>query len=624
MQRKANYTAKTFLALGAAMILFAQGAQAWWNNEWSIRKKFTIDTTSAGTEITDPLGSTVVLVRLHQGNFNFAASKEDGSDLRFVAADEKTLLPYHIEKFDSLMNEGFVWVKVPDVKPGAQTNFWMYYGNAGENVENVQDSKKTYADGVSLVQHLAEAGSPPKDSTANANNARNAGAPSEGAMIGAGLRLLGRNVITVPASDSLNITAGGSFTFSAWVKPGTLKPNSVIYSRRNGGDTLAIGLDNGIPYVEVKSAAGVQRSTPGAPISAGAWHNLAVVADGSAITIYLDGDKYSSLATALPAFSGPTRIGGDTADEASDVADGDSGFVGELDEVEVSNVAQGAGPIKFAAVSQAGGEKAAKLVAEGADEDAGSGGTMAHIMEHVSLFGEISKSLTFDGWAVIFLCTILAVVGWVISIQKLIYLNKIKKGSDEFLKQWQQISTDLTLLDHSDEQSVKSLGGKAGAKAQKLMHLSPIYHLYHLGSEEIRHRLAKSTEGKVGLSARSIQAIRATLDGGLVREVQNLNGNLIFLTIGIAGGPYLGLLGTVIGVMITFAVIAKTGQVEVNSIAPGIAGALLATVAGLAVAIPALFAYSFLSTRIKEVVNVMHMFIDEFVSKMAEFYPDSK
>jgi len=85
-----------------------------------------------------------------------------------------------------------------------------------------------------------------------------------------------------------------------------------------------------------------------------------------------------------------------------------------------------------------------------------------------------------------------------------------------------------------------------------------------------------------------MQAIRATLDGGLVREVQKLNSSLVFLTIGIAGGPYLGLLGTVIGVMITFAVIAKSGQVEVNSIAPGIAGALLATVAGLAVAIPAL------------------------------------
>ena len=98
--------------------------------------------------------------------------------------------------------------------------------------------------------------------------------------------------------------------------------------------------------------------------------------------------------------------------------------------------------------------------------------------------------------------------------------------------------------------------------------------------------------------------------------------NDIFLTIGIAGGPYLGLLGTVIGVMITFAVIAKSGQVEVNSIAPGIAGALLATVAGLAVAIPALFAYSYLSSQIKDAISDMQVFIDEMVTKIAEFYSE--
>ena len=107
----------------------------------------------------------------------------------------------------------------------------------------------------------------------------------------------------------------------------------------------------------------------------------------------------------------------------------------------------------------------------------------------------------------------------------------------------------------------------------------------------------------------------------MVHEVHRLNKGLVFLTISIAGGPYVGLLGTVMGVMITFAVIAKTGEVEVNSIAPGIASALLATVAGLIVAIPALFIYSYLSSRIKEAVSAMQVFIDEFVTKMAEYYP---
>jgi biopolymer transport protein ExbB len=163
------------------------------------------------------------------------------------------------------------------------------------------------------------------------------------------------------------------------------------------------------------------------------------------------------------------------------------------------------------------------------------------------------------------------------------------------------------------------------------MHQSPLYRLYHLGCMEVQKRIQEfkkvslnpnASKFQKGLSGRSIQAIKATLHGGLMREVQKLNSQLVYLTIGIAGGPYLGLLGTVIGVMITFAVIAKSGQVEVNSIAPGIAGALLATVAGLAVAIPCLFAYSYISTRIKDAITDMETFIDEFVAKMAEHYKE--
>jgi biopolymer transport protein ExbB len=185
------------------------------------------------------------------------------------------------------------------------------------------------------------------------------------------------------------------------------------------------------------------------------------------------------------------------------------------------------------------------------------------------------------------------------------------------------MASDLTALDHSDAESVSSLGGKAGVKAQKLMKLSPLYPIYHIGSEEIRHRMQDKKRRFNGLSARSIQAIKASLDSGLTHEMHRLSNGLIYLTISIAGGPYVGLLGTVMGVMITFAVIAKSGEVEVNSIAPGIASALLATVAGLLVAIPALFIYSYLSSRIKDAVTNMNLFIDEFITKMAEFYPPS-
>ena len=93
---------------------------------------------------------------------------------------------------------------------------------------------------------------------------------------------------------------------------------------------------------------------------------------------------------------------------------------------------------------------------------------------------------------------------------------------------------------------------------------------------------------------------------------------MVLLTICIAGGPFLGLLGTVVGVMITFAAIAAAGDVNVNAIAPGIAAALVATVAGLTVAIPALFGYNYLTSKIGELTSDMQVFIDELVTRIAE------
>jgi biopolymer transport protein ExbB/TolQ len=244
-------------------------------------------------------------------------------------------------------------------------------------------------------------------------------------------------------------------------------------------------------------------------------------------------------------------------------------------------------------------------------------------MEHVMLFGDIAKNMMFDGWIAVGICVLMVVVGWWVAFKKFKYLNSVQHANEAFLKQWSEVSTDLTVIDHGDRKSVASFGGRTSPEMQKLIEKSSIYDIYHIGSEEIRHRLEQDRTRKKGLTGRSIQAIRAALDAGLVRENHKLTDGLIYLTISIAGGPYIGLLGTVVGVMITFAVIAKSGEVDVNSIAPGIASALLATVAGLIVAIPALFMYSYLNSRIKSIVSEMQVFIDEFVAKMAEFYQGS-
>ncbi|MEI6819852.1 MAG: DUF2341 domain-containing protein [Verrucomicrobiota bacterium] len=599
----------------AAVFAFAgqlHAEDAWWNPAWTQRQKLTLDADAAA--ITDATGSTSVLVRLFDGNFQFAGAREDGSDLRFVAADGKTILPHQIERFDNLINEGFVWVKLPDVKPATKQTFHVYFGNTEATLPPAAKPTDAFDSDTSLVYHFSERATAPVDATTNGNNAATGGAAAEGSIIGSGLRLMGTAPITIPASASLEWKQNQSLTISAWVKPTAHQDKAILISRVDDKTSMRLLIDQGVPYVEVVNAGNTVRTPAGAPVAAGTWSHFALVADGKTLRLFLNGALYASVDGALPTLNSPLILGG----LATEVA-GVNGYTGEFDEFSISKTARSAGWVKLVSVNQGSSESAQRALSLGTIEGDGAG-EQSKLMEHLSLFGDIAKNMMFDGWIAIGVCTIMIVIGWTVAIRKFIYLNSIEKGTEFFLKQWKSLSTDLTALNPEDKSSVNSLGGKIDAAEQEMIEKSPLFHIYHIGSEEIRHRLDKDYNRVEGLSGRSIQAIRASLDAGLVHESHRLSDGLVYLTISIAGGPYVGLLGTVVGVMITFAIIAKSGEVNVNSIAPGIASALLATVVGLVVAIPALFIYSYLNGRIKNSLALMQVFIDEFVAKMAEFY----
>lgn len=585
----------------------------WWNAEWPLRKSVTLNLGKEGAPITEPVGTVTALVRLHEGNFQFLTAREDGSDIRFVADDGKTVLSHHIEKFDGLLNEAYVWVKVPNVEPGASQKIWLYYGNAQASKEGTP--KDSYQDGQQVVLHFGEASGTPTDFSKSALTLEGAGVPLGGALIGGGLRLTGQTAVTLQPGPGFEWSAAGEVTWSAWIKPLVLQNDAVLFSRRENGNGFVIGENQGVLYVELSNGGTKTRSVDGPPVSANVWRHLAVTAGAGKVTLFLDGKFYSQATAPLPPLKGPATLGKDSVGAAP-------GFSGEIDELQVAGLTLPVGHLRFAAVNQGTSAEAGKLLAIGEDEV--NGQSKAHgseALEHVMLFGDIAKNMMFDGWIAIGVCVLMIITGWTVAFRKFFYLNSIQKGSDLFLKKWKELSSDLTALDHDNPESVKNLGGLADPRALRDLRRAPLYHLYHIGAEEIRHRISGDKDRSKGLSARSIQAIRATLETGLVHENHRLNKGLIFLTISIAGGPYVGLLGTVVGVMITFAIIAKSGEVDVNSIAPGIASALLATVAGLIVAIPALFIYSYLSSRIKDLLAGMQVFIDEFIAKMAEFYP---
>jgi biopolymer transport protein ExbB len=589
------------------LVIFAWSshAQAWWNNDWTLRKKITIDTGATGVAISDPIGTTAVLVRL--SDFDFGAAKDDGSDIRIIAGDDKTQLPFHIEKYDSLLGAAYIWVKVNNLKPGVQTTIWLYYGNLGTiTVPGGGDPKDTYDSDTTLVYHFAESGAPAHDSSGQGNDSQGP-ITSTDSLIGPGLKLTGKATVTIPATGSLAWAEGSPLTWSAWIKPAALQQNAIIFSRRDGAKDFVIGMDNGIPFVEINGA----RTPTGAPVAANSWHHLAVVADGTTITLYLDGASFATVSAPLPTLNSPSTIDGDTPPDGS-VA---TGMIGDMDELEISKIARPIGQIKLAAGGQ--GTGAAQLVSVSPDEAPPAG----WLSGAFGLFGVILKSVTIDGWVVIGILGIMAIVSWYVMITKFIFVNHVQKANGMFLKEWRTLSKDLTALDHSDTDRSKTICGHTSKKVQKMIESSTLYRIYHVGSEEIGHRTA---QGSTILSSRSIQAIRAALDGTYVRENHHMNEGMVFLTISIAGGPFMGLLGTVVGVMITFAAIAATGEVNISAIAPGLAAALVATVAGLLVAIPALLGYNYLASRMKTVSSDMQVFIDEFVTKMAEFYSDSE
>ncbi|MGY3450486.1 DUF2341 domain-containing protein [Bradyrhizobium sp. USDA 4353] len=619
----------------AALAILSSPARAWWNDDWQLRKKISIDASASGANITDPIGTVPMLVRLHSGNFRFSATKEDGSDLRFVAGDDKTPLKHHIEKYDALLGEALVWVSVPSLASGAKTEIWLYYGNK-KAVPNA-DAKGSYDPDFAVVYHFNERGTPSLDSTVWGNNAQSVGQPAEGALIGTGLRLDGRTPLMLPSGSSLATVADAGWTLSLWVKPAALQPNAVLFSRRNGGDGILIGLDNGVPFVEVTTSGSSQRSAASAAIAAASWHHLAVVAASAKTTLYLDGNLYAALDTGLPALDTTAQIGGSDAGAspapaqpasaaAGDAAAADAapasssandtavagatatGFVGDIDELQISKVARPPGFIRIAAIGQ--GLDQGKLIAFSVDEETASWLS--------GYFAVILKSVTLDGWVVIGVLLVMAVVSWMVMVDRASYLRRQAKANARFLRVYRDPNFDLTILSSGNVEAVASLSGGIGKRDALVMRSSSLYRIYRIAAEEIQRRSARSALPY--LSATSIAAIRAALDGGVVREIQRLNRLMVILTIAISGGPFLGLLGTVVGVMITFAAIAASGDVNVNAIAPGIAAALVATVAGLGVAIPALFGYNYLISRIKDLTGDIQVFVDELVTRLAELY----
>ena len=223
-------------------------SQAWWNTDWDTRKKITLNTAQIGTK--EALSQVTVLVRLHSGNIDFGNVKENGGDIRFVAEDDKTLLKYHIEKFDLINEMALVWVQVPKLTPGKADTIWMYSGNA--KATPADDAKATYDSSQIAVFHFDEVDGALQDRSGNSNRALQSGVKvSESSLIGRGAVFDGNGVITLPTSLTLKVVAAQGYTVSAWVKTGVVQENAMLFQQLDGATALRLGIAGGKLYAAV-------------------------------------------------------------------------------------------------------------------------------------------------------------------------------------------------------------------------------------------------------------------------------------------------------------------------------------------------------------------------------------
>lgn len=592
--------------LALFMLLLSGSATAWWQADWPYRKSITVD--GAAVAVDGELDNVPVLIRLHEGVFHFPDARPDGADLRFVAADDKTPLNFHVETFDPVFNMAQIWLQVPKISAGKPVQVWMYYGN--EKATPPAEAPALTYDGTHLlVYHFGERDTPPQDTTLNKLHALSRVAVADGGMAGALATFDGTARVQLPASPLLSFLPTQALTLSFWVKPATESATGVIYAQRDpAGGEFTVGLNAGVPYVGVVDTGGVLlTSSPAPALAGGKWYRVAVVADTTHLRVFVDGKEAATLERTLPAVAGAATIGATTAADGSLAR----AFSGQIDEFSIANVARSPAWLALEAANQGATDK---LVVFGDDEQQSSMST--------GYFGVILASVTIDGWVAIAVLILMMFYSWWIMYAKGMQIAAVGRANTVFLTAFRAGGGDLARLHHALAAQSAELG--LDAANRKTLIASPLLRIFNEGISELHNRIGSEERRRsaVALSPQSIEAIRASLNATLMREQQALSARMVLLTIAISGGPFIGLFGTVVGVMITFAAVAASGDVNVNAIAPGISAALAATVAGLFVAIPALFGYNYLITRVKECTVDMQVFVDMFVTRIAENYND--
>ena len=220
-----------------------------------------------------------------------------------------------------------------------------------------------------------------------------------------------------------------------------------------------------------------------------------------------------------------------------------------------------------------------------------------------SIWKIVGETSTFGQVILAILCG-MSVVSWVVIFHKWRQFKAVDSHSDKFFQHFRRA------------RKLGEVHGEARAHSA-----SPMANIYRLGVEELMHlRELKGANGATqthgtGLTDHEFDVLEMTMEKTMTEEMVKLERQVVYLATTTSAAPFLGLLGTVVGIMDSFWAIGERGSASLAVVAPGIAEALLATIVGLGAAIPAVIAYNWANARTKNLHDRSSGFILDFLAR---------
>jgi hypothetical protein len=239
------------------------------------------------------------------------------------------------------------------------------------------------------------------------------------------------------------------------------------------------------------------------------------------------------------------------------------------------------------------------------------------------------KNATTEGKITCLVLLLLSLFSWTILITKLRQLLIARAATKKFLAAYASTRDPLDIKKRGEEFD--------GAPAYALYERGADEVLYHLKNNpvEVKGQVVVQSTGDgntdhlaraktTKISSASYEAVKVVLEEAASAQAMSLEKGMIVLSTAVAGGPFIGLLGTVWGVMSTFASIAENNSASLTTMAPGVAAALVATVTGLLVAIPAMFGYNFMVTTVRHITQELDGFATRYANQIEHAYVDNR